>query len=362
MVKDIIALDAFWPLLADPLFQEYNHSPSVYGHIFKILGTQLGDTTDNRKLFLATVEKFLTDETLMELWQKYMIKILANSKCFSDVNEKEFLVRSWMEFMLMVERDKNLKKISSEKNKFLFITMCLDGLQFNFVNEHCLDTWVNTCLLFITHWGLNFKNKEAVIAKKVTLMYSIIKLHYTGLGPQTRSTILTIVLIVLKHLKKHFEDNTTELLNLLEEIGLLVDYEYTVLNDEVWVEVSEGGVGMRELMIPWMTCIHLANKLLKFKNIGECPLWFSYHSYLQNLVKCTCDLINKPQTLPLTKIALHSLQLYVESPLAFDFLNVNMTSFYDLIEPPLTALFVGQSNKVRNINSEVYYGLKYIFF
>lgn len=347
LVKDVIALDAFWPLLADPLFQEYNHLPSVYGHIFKILGTQLGDTTGDRTQFLATVEKFLCDETLMELWQKYMVKTLSSSQLrSSDVKEKEFLVKSWMELILMAEKDPDLKKISSEKIKFLFITMCLDGIQYNFANTHCLDTWISMCLIFITRWGLNFKDKDAVIARKVTVMYSIIKLHYTRLNPQTRSIVLTVILNVLTNLKTYFEGNTTELLNFLEEIGPIVDCEYTALNENVWIKVSQGDAGMRELMIPWMTCIHIANKLLKNQNAGECSLWFSYRNYLQNLIKCTCKLINTPQTLPLTKIALHSLQLYVESPLAFDFLNVNMTNFYDSIEPPLTALIVGQSNKV----------------
>ncbi|KAJ8923660.1 hypothetical protein NQ315_010240 [Exocentrus adspersus] len=112
LIKDIISLEAFWPLLADPLFQDYNHSPSVYAYLFKILGTELDDTVaDKKKQFFATVEKFFTDDKLMEQWQKYMIKTLSNSQLNPDeVQEKEFLILSWTEFILVAEKVKDLKK------------------------------------------------------------------------------------------------------------------------------------------------------------------------------------------------------------------------------------------------------------
>ncbi|KAJ8923659.1 hypothetical protein NQ315_010239 [Exocentrus adspersus] len=225
--------------------------------------------------------------------------------------------------------------------------MCLDGIHFSFANIHCIKSWMKMCALFITHWGLKFKNKDSLIVQKITEMYSVIKLHYAGLDSQSRSTILTIITNVLKNQKKYFESNTLELLRFLEEIGPLMDYEYTVLEDELWVKVTEGGLVTKELMIPWMLCIHISNALLKLKTVSQCSWWFSYRNYVQRMVKCTCDLINKPKTFSLAKIALYSLQLYVESPLAFDFLNINMTNFYDSIEPPLTALFMGHGNKMQ---------------
>ncbi|KAJ8953289.1 hypothetical protein NQ318_015871 [Aromia moschata] len=223
LIKDIVALDAFWPLLADPLFQ-------------------LAIPNGKDKKFVATIEKFLLPDKQLALWQKYMLEILQkDSYNRVDMEEKELLMTSWLEFILATEREKDLKKFSDEKTKFLFVELCLDGFKYSMANMHCLQTWMSLCLIHITSWGLHFKDKDKIIAKKSIDMYSVIKLHYMELNHITRSSVLTITVKILTNLQTYFEQNTFDLLEFIEHIGPLIEHEYAILEEEVYKELKGNG-------------------------------------------------------------------------------------------------------------------------
>lgn len=347
LIKEVIALKSFWPLLAEPLFREYNQTPKVYAQILKIFSLQLGEENNESK-FLSSVEKFVTNEEQLELWQQYILNIFKTENTKDEhIEERKFLLKSWMEFLIMLEKKSDLRKFSV-KTKYHFVEMSFVGVSYKIINMYCLPTWMDFCLIQISCWGFNDKHNFE-IAKKATNMLSVIKLHFNNLNCYSRSTVFAVVQIILKRLAHFFETNTTELINFVEEIGPLIIYEYDVSEEEIWKNIEKTDISMKELTLPWMICLNIINTLLEYKNVEELEIWFSFNNILSRIVRTVCQLLNHNQTLPLTKLGIRSMLLYVESPLAFDFLNVNMNKLYSAFEPSLTRLLSGQGNKVRDV-------------
>lgn len=352
LIKDVIALPAFWPLLSEPLFRDFNQTPKVYAQILKIFSLQLAEA-QNDNIFLSSVEKFITNNKQLELWQQYILNIFKTENIKEDyIEERRSVIKSWMEFLIMLEKRSDIRKISP-KMKSHFIEMSFIGVTYKIVNMYCLPTWMDLCLIQISCWG--FKEQENLTAvEKATNMCAIIKLHYSSLNCISRSAILAVVQNILKQLKGVFETHPMNLIKFVEEIGQLLNYEYDVMEEEIWQREKLDG-SIKESTLPWMMCLNIINILLEYKNVEELTIWFSFNNYLAKVVKTVCQLLNYSQTLNLVKLAIRSMLLYVESPLYFDFLNVNLTKFYTVVEPPLTALLFGQNNKVRNILKAINY-------
>lgn len=354
LIKDVVALESFWPLLAEPFFREYNQTPKVYAQILKIFSLQLGEA-QNDTAFLSVVEKFITNGEQLELWQQYILNIFKTENAKEEyIEERRFVIKSWMEFLIMLEKRTDLRKFSHQ-TKYLFIEMSFIGVSYKTVNMYCLPTWMDLCLIQISCWGFNARQNDTIIEKAIDML-AVIKLHLNNLNSFSRSVVLTVVQIILKQLKESFEINTMDLIKFLEEIAPLFNYEYDILEEEIRKRLEKNDNSVKELTLPWMMCLNIINILLQYKNVGELVIWFSFNNYLTKIVKTVCQLLNYNQTKPLVKLAIRSMLLYLESPLFFDFLNVNLTTFYTTIEPSLTMLLFGQNNKVR-----YFYKLYFLF-
>lgn len=347
LIKDVTVLPAFWPLLAEPLSRDFNQTPKVYAQILKIFSLQLAEA-QNDNIFLCSVEKFVTNEKQLGLWQQYILNIFKTENIKDDyIEERRSVIKSWMEFLIMLEKRSDLRKFS-QKMKNHFIEMSFIGVSYKIVNMYCLPTWMDLCLIQLSCWGFKEQDNLTVI-EKATNMFAIIKLHYSSLNSISRSAILALVQILLRQLNGVFELNPINLIKFVEEVGQLLNYEYDVMEEEIWQREKIDG-SIKESTLPWMMCLNIINILLEYKNVEELTIWFAFNNYLAKIVRTVCQLLNYNQTLSLVKLAIRSMLLYVESPLYFDFLNVNLTKFYTVIEPPLTTLLFGQNNKVRFIN------------
>lgn len=219
LIKDVVALESFWPLLAEPFFREYNQTPKVYAQILKIFSLQLGEAP-NDSAFLSVVEKFVTNEKQLELWQQYVLNIFKTENAKEEyIEERRFVIKSWMEFLIMLEKRPDLRKFPKQ-TKHLFIEMSFIGVSYKTVNMYCLSTWMDLCLVQISCWGFSAKQNDTIIEKAITML-AVIKLHLNDLGTFSRSAVLTVVQIILKQLKGSFEINTMDLIKFVEEVAPL---------------------------------------------------------------------------------------------------------------------------------------------
>lgn len=345
LIKDVIALDAFWPLLSEPLFREYNQTPKVYAQILKIFSIQLGEVQKD-SAFVSSIEKFVTNEKQLELWQQYILNIFKTENTKEEyIEERRFVLKSWMEFLIMLEKKTDVKKFSS-KTKQQFIEMSFLGVSYKLVNMYCLDTWIELCLIQISCWGFKDNPNLSIIEKAINML-AVVKLQFNNLNCFSRSAVLAIIHIILRQLKPLFEENTMDLINFVEEVGFLLNHEYDVMEEDIFKTLRKNDASTKEFTLPWMMCLNILNILLQYKNVEGLSIWLSFNNFLPKIVKTVSQLLNYNQTLPLVKLAIRSMLLYVESPLYFDFLNINLTKFYAAIEPSLSMLLSGKCNKVR---------------
>lgn len=344
LIKDVIALDAFWPLLAEPLFREYNQTPKVYAQILKIFSIQLGEVQKD-SAFVSSVEKFVTNEKQLELWQHYILNIFKTENTREEfIEERRFVLKSWMEFLIMLERKSDLKKFSS-KTKKQFIEMSFTGVSYKLINMYCLDTWIELCLIQISCWGFGDKQSLNIIEKAINMLAAV-KLHCNNLNSFARSGVLAIIQTILKELKPLFKDNPIDLIKFVEEVGFFLNYEYEIMEELIFKSLEKNDSSTKELTLPWMMCLNILNILLQYENVEDLSIWFSFNNFLPKIVKTVNRLLNHNQTMPLVKLAIRSMLFYVESPLYLDFLNINLTKFYTAVEPSLNSLLSGQYNKV----------------
>ncbi|KAG5880725.1 hypothetical protein JTB14_025565 [Gonioctena quinquepunctata] len=350
LIDDVVALEAFWPLLADPLFRDFTQKPCVYTQILKIFGIQLAKE-ENESRFLAMVEKFVTDSKQVKLWKEFLWKLFKGETTnFEGIEERRLLLRSWMKFIIMLEKTPELRKFHKDaKNEFILLS--LEGAHYFIVNTYCLGLWIDLCLIQLSYWGIPDKEKYSEISKKAISMFSILKNFYADLADSVRLSILSTIQHVIQNLRDYFEVNPDELMELLEQFGSLMEYEYAITKDRMDVE-KVFDVSVRDLMLPWTLCVRITNGLFQFKCIEDISVWFTYRNYVNKLMECTCDFLNHSPLLPLAKMTLYSLCLYAESPMYLDFLNINMTQFFNTIEPPLTALLYGQNNRLNTAQLE----------
>nr|XP_023016676.1 uncharacterized protein LOC111505996 [Leptinotarsa decemlineata] len=346
LIEQVVSLEGFWQLLSEPLYQDINHATCVYTHIFKIFGLQLINDV-NESLFLSCVEKFVTNSKQVKSWMEYLLKIFtADTTNLDEIEERKSMLRSWMEFIIMLERTPEVRKFSQE-TKHEFIMMTIEGIQYFMVNNHCMELWTNFTLLQLSYWGLSYKEKHSLIWRKATAMFEVFTIHYIDHADNVRLTILAIVQLFIENLHKHFEQSTVDLKQLLEYFGIMLEHEYELIKDRYDKECYFDSTA-RERLLPWTMCVRTVNSLFEFENLQDIALWFSYRNYVQKLFGCTIELFNRSHTVPLSKITLYSMYLYMESPLYLDFLNIDIKKFLITIEVPVTALLYGKDNKLNS--------------
>ncbi|CAH2003686.1 unnamed protein product [Acanthoscelides obtectus] len=351
LISELLSLKVFWPLLSEPLFCEFNQLPTVYTHIIRIFCVQLNEP-ENDPIFLAQVEKFVTSKKQMELWERYLIGIFKTDT--SDealIKIRKDLLEVWTEFLVIIEKQTNLRKFD-KNTKRLFIEMSIGGVRTKLVNMFCLDSWMNLALIQLGNWGIHESHKDDDLIILVKDMFSVVRVRYSTMRSHMRSTLLAFAYKLIVELKKHFEENDTDLLELLEYLSPLIDYEYDVLEKDVW---KDKNMKHREkaLFLPWMMCYNIINEILKYKNVEACNMWFVYHNHLKRTMNTAVHLMNNRNTLRMVKVPIYSMFLYINTGMWLDFLPLlaELKQFYNLIEDPI-AWYLNELTRVNLLTIE----------
>ncbi|XP_060516036.1 nucleoporin Nup188 [Cylas formicarius] len=341
LIKDVTALDSFWLLLADPLFRKLDQTPGVYAYILKIFSIELGASLQNpegHEKFFAVVEKFLTDKKTLEQLQKYMFDMFPSHYIeHENLEEQDVFIKSWTEVMVAARKQKKIKVFSTEDIKYLFVSGAFDGIKSASINMKLWNSWLEYCLIVIDLFGFEFSEKQMELVAKSKQLCSVVRSKYINSGIKERRTALTIIFKIIKDFKEYYETSKTDLQYLLEEIGFMMDYEYSLLED-VWSNDKEDPNSVNDESGVWALIMLISNYILSYESVKDCQLWFTCRKYLTKLLNCTCDLLGCNYTLAIGKLALHGLLTYIKSPLYMDFLKVNLNPFYNSIHPVMTKL------------------------
>ncbi|VEN52986.1 unnamed protein product [Callosobruchus maculatus] len=351
LIGELISLKLFWPLLSEPLFCDFNQLPSVYTNILRIYTVQLHEP-QNSANFLSQVEKFVTNKKQMELWERYIIGIFKTETSDEAViKERRDLLEIWTEFLVILEKQTNIRKFD-KNTKRLFIEMSIGGVHTKLVNMYCLDSWMNLAMIQLSNWGIHESHKDKDLVVLVKDMFSVIKIQYSTQKSHVRSTILAFAYKLVVELKKHFEENDVDLLEFLESLGPIVDYEYDVLENDVW---KDKNMKNREkaLFLPWMMCFNIINEILKFKNAQAINIWLVYHNHLHRTMITAMELMSNRNTLRMVKVPIFSMLLYMRTPMWLDILPLlaDLKMFYNHIEEPI-AWYLNEVVKVSLLTIE----------
>nr|CAH7745674.1 unnamed protein product [Callosobruchus chinensis] len=166
-------------------------------------------------------------------------------------------------------------------------------------------------------------------------MVCVIKAQYSTKKTHVRSTILAFAYKLVVELKKHFQENDSDLLEFLEHLGPCLSYEFDVLENDVWkdrnMEHKE-----KTLFLPWMMCYNIMNEILQFKNAAAVNVWFGLNNHIKRSMTTAMKLIASKSTLDLVKIPIASMLFYMNTPMWLDFapLLPYLKTFYDHLEEP----------------------------
>lgn len=350
LIKTITSTKDFWELLVDPLFNSFEQAPLVYSYLLKIISIQFAISLkkpEGQEDFFKAVGKFLCGQKQLRLFQQYLFKIFSNEELSeTNLHERQLLIHAWTEVLVTLQKQKKVSSFPNSECKYLYVELAFDALQINLVHKNILGTWLDFLLAVIDIFGLKFEQRLDDIAEKAIEYTKTVRPYYQTMSLKGKSVVLTIVLKIMQELRPYYEENDSPLSQLLEEIGPIVDFEHFTLEDEVWKKFKAQDLSASELLGPWALVIAIANYLLTLKNCQKYTVWLANRKYLDRMIECTCELLSYKDALSAGKMALYSLTLYVQSPLAYDFLKVNMLRFFDRVEPMVNALLTGQLSKV----------------
>ncbi|RZC36622.1 uncharacterized protein BDFB_000245 [Asbolus verrucosus] len=337
LIDNIANLKDFWPVMIDPFFCDFVQDVEVYTVILRIVNLEIGANIDNvEEKLIKTVDKFLRNKNQLKLWIDF---VLAASHSTSRDNHE--LLNAWMEFLILTK--KVMPDSFEDDVKFSVIISCLDGLNSPLTALSSVEivySWAQLYLMLISTWPI-YENKERLIIKKITNFLHSLNVYYKYLTPKIKEIVLCTINKTIIDLHKYFTVNTTSLISFLYNVGIIMDTEYEYLVSEVWN--TEDDSEKITLLKPWLIIIFIGNSLMALNNIDEIALWFSYRQFLQRVMDSVGPMLQTRSTLPFAKLAIDHLITYAESPLARDFLNVDLFNFYYKVRPPALTISVGEA-------------------
>ncbi|KAF7287395.1 hypothetical protein GWI33_001374 [Rhynchophorus ferrugineus] len=350
LIKEVTDLKNFWNLLCAPLYKPFDQAPLIYFYIIKIISIQLMTLLrkdEKDELFFQAMEKFFLDKKQLHLFQQYLFKIfLKKDMPRQALEERKELIESWAELLVTLGKQKNISYFPDSESEYFYLELCLDGIQNNLIHEKMLSTWLDFTLVIVDMFGLKFEQRYENLVVKVIDLAKLMNIYYEQMPLKEKTVTLTIFLKIITELKDHYSNCPDDLAKLLDEIGPLIDLEYKLLEEKVWSMLKDRSIIATNTLGPWALVLSIANYILKLDNCLYFAVWFANRKYLDKMVKSTCNLLTYKDSISVGKVALYGLTLYVQSPLAYDFLKINMLKFYDRIEPMVNKLLTGQFSKI----------------
>ncbi|XP_066155556.1 nucleoporin Nup188 [Euwallacea fornicatus] len=351
LIKDIMESKDFWSLVSDPLLKPFELNPLVYTYLIQILAIQfaiaLREPERKKNDFFLAVEKFMDNEVQLTMFQDYLYKIFSNEHLQLELlQEREVLLQAWTELLVTSQKQNEIKSFPTSDSKYIYVELAFECLRKEIVHRNILSTWLDFIVVVLNMFGLKFDDKLDKIAENANEYAKIVQLYYERMCLKDKRSALTGILLIVRELKAYYEKNPASLLALLEEIATIVDIEYKVLSSQVFSRFRDNDLSAREYLGPWTLILCTGNCVLSIKSCGHFSVWFSNRRYLEKLLACTSELLSYKKGRSTGELALYGMTLYVQSPLAKDFLKLNMIQFFDRVEPLVSALISGHVSKV----------------
>lgn len=333
----------FWMILANPIFHEIKLDNKLYGMIFGILSLEMLHKQDNvSQEFKDVLSKFL------DLKANHLQKWVAHLTFISESQNLEisydhfnkyvaspelYLLTAWKGFVIMT--DKHLPSYFDDpKVKFLISKSCLDGLINHLSSPEDLRVskiWSEIFLMCLTRWNNKKLTNIKELFIKFTNVLELVFKYYTFVDSHCKQMLLAAASRFIINFKDFLRGNPLLVEKFLAPLGKIVDVEYNGL------EVSPGDYSSNyevpSHLINWVLILSIANNLLLLENIEAHSLWFDSFDYLKKTMACIGLFIKSSNTISVAKIAVQSLIIYAQSPLAKDFMRTPMISFYTDIMP-----------------------------
>lgn len=346
LIQDIINLEEFWSILADPIFYPIKLDNKLYGLIFGIFSIELHKNKENvSERFLAVTKKYLdVNENHLKRWRYHLVVTSGPVNLIMDTDQfnqhiipsELYLLNSWKTFiMLSIQYSPDFYK--DERIRSLIAEMCLDALLSHFCAPdeiRIIRIWSDIYLFCINRWySTKYENAKSLFMKLTSVLEQLVN-YYEIVDNHCKETILAATSKSIVILKDTMNENSTLVDKFLAPLGKILDVEYCNLDLRKSSKMEEGTVETPDRLLSWILVLSIGNNLLTLKNIEAHNLWFDSYQFLHRVLSCIGPFIKLGNALPVAKVAVQTLIIYIQSPLAKMFLNIPLHSFYDEILPP----------------------------
>lgn len=354
LIQNVVNLQQFWSILADPVFHDIKLDNKLYGLIFGIFSMEFHDKKRNAsENFLYVLKTFLDpNEKHLIVWRNHLVAISEPSNTVTESDRfnqhitpsELYLLNSWRSFlMLSVEYAPDFYE--DDRIKESVMEMCLDALLCHFSapsEMRVIRVWSEIYLFCISRWAdVRWEIPKNLLVKLTDVLEQLIN-YYLIVDDRCRETILAASSKTVLSLRDFMNRNPALVDKFLAPLGKILDVEYKSLHlnrDDNKIEGVRVPVRTRievpKQLVNWVLVLSIGNNLLTLENIETHSMWFDSYQFLHRTLSCIGPFIRSGSALPVAKIAVQTLIIYIQSPLAKLFLTVPLHSFYDEIIPPV---------------------------
>lgn len=185
LIQDVINLDEFWSILADPIFHDIKLDNKLYGLIFGIFSIELHENGKNvSKKLLTVIKKYLdVNENHLKRWRDHLVltsrpvNLIMETDQFNQhiIPSELYLLSSWKSFiMFSIQYAPDFYK--NEKIRSLIAETCLDALlsHFSAPDEiRIIRIWSDIYLFCINQWyntETKYDNAENLLIKLTAVL------------------------------------------------------------------------------------------------------------------------------------------------------------------------------------------------
>lgn len=328
LIKDMLEFDHFWHILSDPLFGDIKLDNKLYSLIFGIFSIELHQRKGKIHKDLGDVIKKLFDpkQEFFEKWKAHLVSAsylqdhpLENQFSQPTVPPEVYLLSAWKGFVVFTERC--IPCFDDAKLRAVMIEMCLDGLIAHFSapqDQRVFKIWSELYLICINRWtGKSFENGGGIFAKLTKVLQCLLT-YYPAIIDDCKEALLAATSKTLINFKDFISENADILNEFLAPVGQIMILEYNYLEHVAANKEIVRNTSMH--LNKWILVLSIGNNLLSIKNIQAHNIWFDGHDFLSRTLACVCEFLRHPKTIHISKIAMQSLVVYVQSPQAKDFI------------------------------------------
>lgn len=335
LIEEITRLDIFWPTIADPLIETSNLSDKTYSQIFSIITLEILKSNEKSLPELRkVVEKmFSRNSTFKDKWTNYLLHMLdSDQSVLKKESPKLILLKVWKNFILASVNA--FPDLFDDTVQNCLIKNSLIGLAQHITNPfqtNIICVWSELYLCLINTWPKTFYDSKQIIFKRVTEIIQQFGHFYSYFNKRTKQALIAIAAKTVLNMPEFLETHGCLLRDFLEPVGEIINNEYDLIHQ---LENIEERKSNQKHDVCWVLVMSLVSSLVGLRNIGNYVNWFQYYQVLPKTLISLKLFILCPEALSTAKSIVQCIINYAKSPVGKDFLNIDITDFYDSIKPP----------------------------